>query len=211
MADRDDLDLELSREWRELVESTSTAAASSPTSLEPGARLPLRRTALYAELEDVRVSWRELSPGITRYAERYVNAGWTVRQLVAHLAAWAKEFREEVETVSRGDAFDYAIPFALSVVGPTQWNAEQVQARRGQSVEELLEELDRETRRLQDLVLTIDEPSLYGPASFPHAPSGDPSQRWRGTNAIVILGRCQHDRHHLRHLRERIRAFSEKE
>jgi hypothetical protein len=63
---------------------------------------------------------------LEKHANRYINGAWTLQQLFAHLASWAREFRHQVETVVRGESFDYAIPFALSVIGPTRWNEQQV-------------------------------------------------------------------------------------
>ena len=99
--------------------------------------------------------------------------------------------------------------FALSVLGPVQWNEERVAERAARSVRDHLRELDAETRRLQDLLLEMDDGALYGTAPFPHAPSGDPAERWRGSCAMVALGRCQHDWHHLTQVRQRLATWAE--
>jgi hypothetical protein len=198
----------LQRDFDALVESLLVVPERSPLALPPQQRLPHRPTALFAELEDVLVACRELrTMMLQKYANRYVNPGWTLRELLAHLASWAREFRHEVETVFRGNAFDYAIPFALSVVGPNRWNEEQVRARGERSFEEILDELVNETERLQVLVLEIPEGSLYRMTTFPHAPSGDPEARWEGSSAQVILGKCQHDRYHLAQIRAQVEAW----
>jgi len=208
MTERDELETRLRGEWLALLSEESTRSDADPMELSPHARLPMRRPALFAELEDVRTEWLRLRDPLVRFQDRYVNAGWTLKELVAHLASWAREFRHEVDVVARGERFDYAIPFALSVLGPNAWNAEKVAERASQDLEELLDEIDRETKRLQDLVFEIPDELLYSPASFPHAPTGDPSELWRGPTAVVILGRCQHDRHHLRQIRARLAAFA---
>lgn len=195
-------------EWRELTRE-SGPGAPSPLSLPPSSRLPLRRPALFAQLEELRTSWLDLEEAIDAHSERFVNPGWRLRELVAHLASWAREFRQEVETVAAGRGFDYAIPFALSVLGPVQWNEERVAERSNGGVRDQLRELDEETSRLQDLVLEIDDGALYGTALFPHAPSGDPAERWRGSCAMVTLGRCQHDWHHLAQVRQRLAAWGD--
>lgn len=209
MAKRGDLEARLQREWQERVNAQPFRPERSPLALPPETRFPLRPTALVAELEEVREALGELRQlPLAAYAERYVNAGWTLKDLLAHLASWAGEFRREVETVRRGESFDYEIPFALSVVGPNRWNEEQVLGRRGLSLEEILEEYEAETRRLEELVLEMPEEALYRRAVFPHVPSGEPGARWSATNALVISGKCLHDRYHLAQIRQRLATWS---
>lgn len=211
MPSRQDVERLLAEAFRERVASGSPPLLErSPTRLDPFARMPMRREAIFAELEAVRTRWRALESDIVRYSERYVNASWTLGDLVAHLAIWSREFRAAVENVARGDGFDAAIPFALTVQGPNAWNQEQLQARRGEPLEAHIEEMDRETARLQELLLELPDAVLYRPAGFPFAPSGDPNERFQAPPAVVILGKCQHDRHHLGQIEDRIRRFREK-
>ncbi|MFQ5695614.1 MAG: maleylpyruvate isomerase N-terminal domain-containing protein, partial [Terriglobia bacterium] len=124
-----ELQNELAREWQELLASLPPERTTAPRWLflehrihRPGP------AALFAELEEVRLAWEGLhaSPALEKYAERFINPGWTLKDLLAHLASWASEFRRQVETVARGEAFDYAIPYALSALGPAQWNQVEV-------------------------------------------------------------------------------------
>ncbi len=171
--------------------------------------MPLSPTALFAQLEEVREEWRELRSAIQPGdAARYVNAAWTLKDLVAHVASWAKEFRHEVETVFRGGSFDYAIPYVMTVVGPNEWNEEQVRQRETQSLDVSFDELDAETLRLQELLFEMSEQDLYGPATFPLAPSGDPAAKWKGPSAVIIAGKCEHDRHHIGQLKKRLESWS---
>jgi len=200
----------LVNEWRELVASLEDAleVASSPLALPAARRLPLSPIALFAQLEEVREEWRALRSAIQPAdAERYVNAAWTLTDLVAHVASWAKEFRHEVETVIGGGSFDYAIPYVMTVVGPNEWNEEQVRQRETQSLGESFDEIDAETGRLQELLFEMSEQDLYGPATFPLAPSGDPAAKWKGPSAVIIAGKCEHDRHHIGQLRKRLQSW----
>lgn len=198
-----DIENVLEDAWRALAESDSTP--SSPLAMPPDRRMPLSRIALFAQLEEVREDWAALrstiEAGPPGDAERYVNGGWTLEDLVAHAASWAKEFRHEVETVFRGGSFDYAIPYVMTLVGPTEWNEEQVRARSAQSLDESFDEIERETVRLQDLLSEMSEAELYRFGTFPLAPSGDPEALWSGPSAVIIAGKCQHDRHHLSQLK----------
>ena len=197
----------LVNEWRELLASLEDAleVAPSPVALPAARRMPLSPTALFAQLEEVREEWRALRAAIQPDdVERYVNAAWTLKDLVAHVASWAKEFRHEVEMVFHGGSFNYAIPYVMTVVGPNEWNEEQVRERATQSLDVSFEELDTETLRMQELLFEMSEQDLYAPATFPLAPSGDPAAKWKGPSAVIIAGKCEHDRHHIGQLRKRL-------
>jgi len=194
---------QLHREWQDLLAGLPPERVNSPrwfSAVGPMARLGV--TELFAELEDVRAALQELrAAGLESYAGRYVTTAWTLRDLLAHLASWAREFRAEVETIARGDTFDYAIPYALSIIGPNQWNQAEVEKRAGQTLDQVLDEFDAETTRLQELVLELPEPALFSDSEFPLAPSGDPAALWRGTIAQMALMKCAHDHYHLSRIR----------
>ncbi len=161
---------------------------------------------MLAELEDVRLICSELraSLSIERCADRYLNANWTFKDLVAHLASWAKEFRQEVETAIRGGSFDYVIPGALSAFGPNEWNQAEVEKRAGESLSALLEEFEVENRALADLVVTTAEPSLRREARFPLSPTGEPGALFQGSPARLIAMKLLHDRYHLGQIQLRL-------
>jgi hypothetical protein len=159
--------------------------------------------ALLAELEEVREEWKSLGSRIDEEtAARFVNASWTLKDLLAHLASWAFEFRSEVERAARGESFEYAIPFALTVLGPNQWNEREVAARKERTLAAIVREFDQETDRLEELVAAMDEAVLYRPAPFPLAPSGNPAERLPLPPAMVVSGKCVHDRHHFAQIRK---------
>lgn len=207
MAERD-LFERLQEEWRSLVAETPRSPEASPLALPPERRLPLSRTALLALLEEVRSAWAELRDEVDEeLSGRYVNAAWTLEELLAHLASWAAEFRREVAAAARREELPGAIPYAMGVVGPNQWNEEQVEARRGRSLDAVFDEFDRETEALEELVITMGDVELYGPSVFPLAPSGNPAERFRGPAAVIVSSKCLHDRYHLAQIRERLRRF----
>jgi hypothetical protein len=159
--------------------------------------LPATPLALYAQLAELLERWQALRPGAARFEGRFANAQWTVKDLVGHLATWAAEFRREIETVTRGESFDYAIPFALSILGPNEWNNRQAEAQRPVPLAALLDAFEADTRWIQDAVLALPEPALYGEARLPLAPSGDPQALFRGSIAMIVLGKCTHDAYHM--------------
>jgi uncharacterized damage-inducible protein DinB len=199
----------LELEWRELLEAVAPPEGG-PLDLPQDRRVAVSRAALLAQLEEVREEWRSLERLIDENtAARFANAGWTLKELLAHLASWAKEFRSQIETVSRSESFDYAIPFAMTVLGPNQWNQQEVEARRERTLEAIFREFDGETERLQDLVVEIADPVLYRPTPFPLAPSGNPSERLPVPPAVIISGKCLHDRHHFAQIRKLLNRIRE--
>jgi hypothetical protein len=208
MADRALLN-ELGQEW-EALRGRLAAEDGGAQATRP--RFPISPIALYAQLEEVLFSWRELrEQPLAALQQRYVNGAWTLKDLLGHLASWAGEFRREVETAAAGGAFDYSIPYALSVMGPNEWNAQAAEEQRPRNLEAILGDFETETRRLQALVLDLPEGALYGPAAFPLAPTGDPAVPWRGNVAQIVLGKCQHDRHHLDQIWKWIERVSKEE
>ncbi|MFQ5695622.1 MAG: DinB family protein [Terriglobia bacterium] len=195
----------LARDWQALLEALPPERVNSPRWFcAPGMPRPDTPVQLFAELEDVRLGWRELRgrPEVGKLAGRFVTAAWTLKDLLAHVASWATEFRHEVETVARGEGFDYAIPYVLTEVGPTEWNHAEVDKRRAKSLEELFEELETQTLALEDAALGLPPATLWRETDFPFAPSGDPKALWRGALSQVILMKCFHDRHHLGRLQQ---------
>lgn len=209
MAERRDTKIQarLAREWRALLGRTSSARAN-PLDLPPERRMALGRLALFAQLEEVREEFRTLRDLVDEdLGAKFANAGWTLKDLLAHIASWAREFRREIEAVSRHESFDYSIPFAMSVMGPAQWNQVEVEKRRSRDLAEIFEEYEEETARLQDLVLSMDEPELYRGQEFPLAPSGRPAEQWQGPSAVLVAGKCVHDRYHIAQIRSRLERW----
>lgn len=201
------------REWREILEAVAEGLPpdAPPLALPSERRLPLSRIALLALLEEVQDEWRGLRSRIEAAAEtseRFVNAGWTLKDLLAHMASWAYEFRREVQTVHEGESFDYAIPYAMGVFGPTEWNEVEVEKRREAPLETIFEEYTRETERLKKLLVEMPEAVLYGEHAFPLAPSGDPAALLKGPSAFIVFGKCLHDLHHIAQIKSRLPDLS---
>jgi len=192
----------LELEWRSLLEAIA-APERSPLDLPPDRRMAVSRVALLAQLEEVREEWKALQSLVDEETSgRFANAAWTLKDLLAHLASWAREFGSEIATASRKESFDYAIPFAMSVLGPNEWNEREVQSRKERTLEEIFREFDEETARLQDLVVEMEEPVLYQPAPFPLAPSGNQRERLPVPPALLVSGKCLHDRYHFAQIRK---------
>jgi hypothetical protein len=191
----------IGREWLAFVAGQAPPAEAPRTTWRPS------RAALFAELEDARLGWAELSADrdIAAQGGAFITPAWTLADVVAHVASWAAEFRREAEVIARDDAFDYTILHVPTRKGPTEWNEREIDERRAAALPDLFGEIDRETERLIDLVLTLPDDRLYGEQDMPYSPSGDPAVRWRGSLARVLQMKAFHDRHHLRRIRDQLK------
>jgi hypothetical protein len=199
---------QLEQEWRELRDSLKPERWAAIRSATRGVARPL---ALFAQLEDALVRWRQwrASGLLARFADRYVNPRWTLHDLLAHLASWAALLRLEAETVARGEEFQQFIPHALSGGGPSRWNGVEVEKRRGRALEEILDEFERETTRVQDLVMDLSVGTLAREAVFPVAYGADRNTCWRGTLAVAVAGATAHFRHHFDQIAARLAYFAD--
>jgi hypothetical protein len=195
----------LQDEWKSLTDSDSSGAMDDLdwSFIHDQLRTP-RASILFAELEETRELWRELLDMIEleSYSERFITSAWTLKDLVAHITSWAVELRSQAEAAAQGQSFDYAIPYALSIVGPNEWNRIEVEKRRNLSLAELLQELNQQSVNLEDLVLELSEEELHAERRFAMAPNGDPSTRWKGTIGQIVLMKCSHERYHLDRIRQ---------
>ena len=197
-----DLDLErtLTIEWEAFVAAVQPDPRLATSIAAGGPRIS--RSHIWAELEDVRLAIAELHHAASsEHAGRLATSHWTIKDVVAHVASWAAEFRRQVETVANRNPFDYLITFTPKI-GPTAWNAREVERRRERSLEECVEEFSEETARLQSLALALPDAVLFADAELPQTPDGRPENRWRTQLADLMLMKCRHDRYHLDRLRE---------
>jgi len=200
---------QLEREWQELLASVpEEQGADAAAARAAAAKTPLRPAAVFAELEDVRLGFAELvaSGLLEKHAERLITRKWTLRDLLAHLASWAAEFRKETEIAARGGDFDYTILHVPSPRGPNEWNQERVEERRSLSLAEILAEYERETLRLQELVLLLPEETLAVDREFPLSPTGDPAALLRSSIGDIASMKCFHDRYHFARIRPWLEA-----
>ena len=197
-----DVERTLRDEWRTFVDDARpNADLAAAISAARGSQLT--RPLLCAELEDVRLAFAEVHGALegASKADALATTEWSVKDLVAHLASWATEFRRQIETVAAREPFDYLITFTPRV-GPTEWNAREVARRRVQSLDDSFRELDMATERIQDLALSLPDDVLFTPAELPQTPDGRSESRWRTPLADLMLMKCWHDRYHLGRLHE---------
>jgi mycothiol maleylpyruvate isomerase-like protein len=197
-----DVERTLTDEWQAFVAAARTNPPLGATTVEArGARIT--RPVLWAELEDVRLAFAEVHAALDDVSKADVLATtrWSVKDLVAHIASWAAEFRRQIETAAAGEAFDYLITFTPRV-GPTEWNARELDRRRAMSLDDRFHEFDAETARIQELALALPDDVLFMTAELPQTPDGLPEHRWRTRLADLMLMKCFHDRYHLDRIRD---------
>jgi len=186
---RDHIDMQLHQDWYQLL-GQIIAPATPP--------LRLRPPTLWIQLEDLLLQWRELwtSEWFAADQGQLITSEWTLKDLIAHVASWAGEFRSQAEILAGGNGVGYRILFD-EVGGPRSWNAEKVEMRRSQSLEELVSEIDRETVRFQDLLFEVDIPALLTERPIGIAAAAAPGQPWIRSIAGLVEMRCFHERHHM--------------
>ena len=202
-----DVERTLNDEWHTFVDTGQPNPDLAVTTVEArGNRIT--RPVLWAELEDVRLAFAELHAALDEEskADALATTLWSVKDVVAHLASWATEFKRQIETVAARAAFDYLITFTPRV-GPTEWNARELDRRRAMSLDDRFRELDAATVRIQELALSLPDDLLFTAAELPQTPDGRPESRWRTRLADLMLMKCWHDRYHLDRLQEVLRRL----
>jgi len=160
------------------------------------------RPLLWAELEDIRLAFADLRASLDEPgAGTLATTRWTVKDLVGHVASWATELQRQIETIAAHEEFDYLITFTPRV-GPTEWNARELERRASMSLAERFRELDDATARTQELVLSLPDDVLFGDALLPQTADGRQETRWRTRLADFIVMACAHYRYHLHRIHD---------
>jgi hypothetical protein len=196
------LDMRLAAEWQDVV-----LAAPVPPAQEivmQASPEQASRSAIIAELEDVRLTVKELAGLVDESkARRLATRRWKVRDVVAHLASWARRTRIETERLIAREPFDEIIDFGTS--GPHVWNQQQVDQRRQQSVADLVAEIEQEHERLIDLVASLPDREVRRGVDLPRT-IGEPPVPWHMPLGSMIVMSCWHARLHLGRLDPLVRA-----
>jgi len=197
-----DVERRLNGEWQAFVENADADSRLAAAIVEArGSRTT--RPMLWSELQDVRLAFAELHAALDEESKAKVLAttAWTVKDVVIHLASWASEFKRQIETAAARQPFDYVITFTPRV-GPTDWNARELDRRRAMSLDAAFGELDAGTEGIQELALSLPDDVLFSVAELPQTPDGRPENRWRLPLANLMIMKCWHDHYHLARLRE---------
>lgn len=131
------------------------------------------RSQLVEMLEHARLFLQAATSGLAndRLEGEPVNGVWTVRDIVAHLVGWERELHEEARAVVRrnGAVFTYTIDSAHDW---KEWNAQQVELRKGKSVGQVFLELEQVQLAVIEWVRGLPESRLHHEASYPWGGKG---------------------------------------
>jgi len=106
---------------------------------------------------------------------------WSVRDILGHIAAWEWEAVKAVEQVLSGQR-----PDLLDIKNVNAWNAVQVKAWRGRTLDEVRAELQHSRQALLTAIGALDERQLEAVGAFPQL----------GNTSLRRLLDWHHDREH---------------
>ncbi len=113
---------------------------------------------------------------------------WTIKDLLAHVAAWDEESLRGIRELLRGER-----PRFLDTDWD-QWNAKEVEKRRALSRQAVLEELKRSHREFLEFLRGLGEAEWERPRE-------ERWKRYKVTVAWMVGGVIGHDREHAKQIR----------
>ncbi|HAL61735.1 MAG TPA: hypothetical protein DCP08_04935 [Chloroflexi bacterium] len=127
--------------------------------------MPTRRKKNRAELLEYLAQGRErLLSAIEGLSEEEVTISgvvgdWSVKETLAHIAAWDKETRAVIERAISQEhpKFDYTI---RGVRGFAKWNAQEIEKRRAMSTSHILAEMEEAREGLIELTRQLSDEEL---------------------------------------------------
>ena len=156
-----------------------------------------RRTMLAGQMADARERLLNAIDGLSDedMLEPGVCGEWSVRDVVAHVAAWDRETTDMFSAMLEGERHDF---LDLDIEGLEQFNQEHHEATRSVPVADALAELSDSREAMLDLVRGVDNARLFAPApGYEHADM---------SIAACLGAQIQHDEEHA----EMIEAWREK-
>jgi hypothetical protein len=128
-----------------------------------------------------------------------------VRDVLAHLASWARQARIETERLLTRQPFSFNIHFE-PVGGPRAWNQREVDARRDWPLADLFAEIETEHDRLIALVVEMPDEAAQQVVELPRT-SGEPPRPWRMPLAAMLIMSGWHERLHLARIDEILNRY----
>jgi hypothetical protein len=128
----------------------------------------MRRADLLAELNAENEAWEGLLADIgeERMDEPGVAGAWSIKDIVAHLAAWRRRTVGRIEAVANGQP-EPPPPWPADLNDDDEINAWFHERDRGMSVRETLAESRRVFEQLVSAIAKLPEDSVSNPARFP--------------------------------------------
>jgi hypothetical protein len=128
----------------------------------------MRRADLLAELNAENDAWERLLADIgeDRMDEPGIAGAWSIKDIVAHLAAWRRRTVGRIEAVAQGQP-EPAHEWPADLQEDDEINAWFHERDRGKSVRETLAESRRVFEQLVSAIAKLPEDALSDPARFP--------------------------------------------
>jgi uncharacterized protein (TIGR03083 family) len=122
-----------------------------------------RRTMLAGQMADARERLLTSIEGLSEeeMLEPGVCGEWSVRDVLAHIAAWDRETTAMFEAMLRGERHYF---LDLDEEGLEQFNQDRHETARGLTVDEAVAELTASREALLDLVRETDNARMFAPA-----------------------------------------------
>jgi len=145
------------------------------------------RTRLIQDLDSAREVMRAVLAEID--PEREVYPGWTIKEVLAHVAGWDDAAMSSLRAHARGE-----IPQALAVEGINAYNATTVSTREALNLDQIVQEWEFSRRELKAVIQEMPDGQLDTPMLFP----------WggRGTTAQLVDIFAGHERSHAAEIRK---------
>lgn len=88
-------------------------------------------------------AWETLGSAVDSFSDEELELpgvvdGWTVKDLLGHIAFWADKAAEDLALIAQGNAKDVEVPGGEKMVD--EWNARERKAREGKSLVDVREE-----------------------------------------------------------------------
>jgi uncharacterized damage-inducible protein DinB len=115
--------------------------------------------------------------------EQEVYRGWTIKEVLAHLAGW-----DEATTASLSSFIQGGKPGIVALQGVDAFNAESVSRRKKLSIEATFEDWEHERDLLIATLSALPEKQLNDKITFP--------QGGEGSVADMLLGLADHETRH---------------
>ena len=78
-----------------------------------------------------------------------IEGGWTIKDLIGHLAAWSNLLLNQIEALAQGN------PDAIKQIDIDSWNAAQIAVRRDWSIAKIRKQWQQSSQRAQKIVAKL--------------------------------------------------------
>lgn len=123
--------------------------------------------------------------------EKEVYSGWTIKEVLAHIAGWDEAAVASVSSLIQGGT-----PDVVAIDGADVYNAQSVAKRKALSLDETFADWEKERENLIATLSAVPDNQLSDDINFPWG--GD------GSVADIGLGLAGHENYHIQDIKEKI-------